>query len=277
MHLLPARWCPACGRPVVLLFLPRFLEIALLQGAKLIEVTGCFQVSGLGCVEGFCMLHGRVKRKRVIKNDTCPNRFLESCVKCHMTCPENLFRPFLRSKTLTLPGKQGKSWGWWTGLWLSETDAHTMCCPLYTLAISCSIVASCFLKGEIVVFWCSDLVRPSWRLMPPEECQKQGKCSAKSWQAGNLIGDYDPYRYGNLIYVYVQRSHFGGESPGLLFTSDDKTGRALNWKKPAIQCAASFHCRKECGALCQPQVQRLRRLALWRCSCSLNIWICLFS
>lgn len=94
---------------MVLLFLRRFLEIALLQGAKLIEVTGCFQVSGLGCVEGFCMLHGRVKRKRVIKNDTCPNRFLESCVKCHMTCPENLFRPFLRSKTLTLPGKQGKS------------------------------------------------------------------------------------------------------------------------------------------------------------------------
>ena len=94
---------------MVLLFLRRFLEIALLQGAKLIEVTGCFQVSGLGCVDGFCMLHGRVKHKRVIKNDTCPNRFLESCVKCHMTCPENLFGPFLRSKTLTLPGKQGKS------------------------------------------------------------------------------------------------------------------------------------------------------------------------
>ena len=240
MHLLPARWCPACGRPVVLLFLRRFLEIALLQGAKLIEVTGCFQVSGLRCVEGFCMLHGRVKHKCVIKNDTCPNRFLESCVKCHMTCPENLFRPFLRSKTLTLPGKQGKGWGWWTGLRLSETDAHTMCRPLYTLAISCSIV-SCFLKGEIVVFWCSDLVRPSWRLMPPEECQKQGKCSAKSWQAGNLIGEYDPYRYGNLIYVYVQRMYKEVISvvrvQAFCLQVMIRLEELLNWKKPAIQCA----------------------------------------
>lgn len=29
----------------------------------------------------------------------------------------------------------------------------------------------------------------------------------------------------------VQRSHFGGESPGLLFTSDDKTGRAFELEK----------------------------------------------
>ena len=90
-----------------------------------------------------------------------------------------------------------------------------------------------------VVFRCvrSDLVRPSWRRMPLEECQKQGRCSAKSWQAGNRIGEYDPYRYGNLIYIqhmYLQRSRFGGESPSLSFTSDDKTGRAFGLEKPAI-------------------------------------------
>lgn len=102
--------------------------------------------------------------------------------------------------------------------------------------------------------------------MPPEECQKQGKCSAKSWQAGNLIGEYDPYRYGNLIYVYVQRMYKEVISvvrvQAFCLQVMIRLEELLDWKKPAIQCAASFHCRKECGALCQPQVQRLRRLAL---------------
>lgn len=150
------------------------------------------------------------------------------------------------------------------------------------------IIYSCYL-----LFNCSELFLEKWNccvLMRlrfgqaileayasggmPEARQMQRQIMA-GWESDRRIRSLSALSLWQ-SHLCVQRSHFG-ESPGLLFTSDDKTGRAFGLEKQAIQCAASFHYRKECGALCQPQVQRLRRLALWRCSCSLNIWICLFS
>ena len=118
--------------------------------------------------------------------------------------------------------------------------------------------------------------------MPPEECQKQGKCSAKSWQAGNLIGEYDPYRYGNLIYVYVQRMYkevisvVRVQAPGLLFTSDDETGRAFELEKASNTLCCKFPLSQGMwGTLSAPsaEAEEASSLALFLFPQHLNLFV----